>query len=46
VSHGGPVASVEFYKGSTLVAIILSGSGTSAPVDAALAVARAAAARI
>ena len=29
VAHGGPIASVEFYKGTTMVSIILSGSGPS-----------------
>jgi hypothetical protein len=46
VSHGGPIASVEFYKGTVLVSIILSGSGATAPVAAALVLARTAAGRI
>lgn len=46
VSSGGPIASVEFYKGTTLVSIILRGSGTSAPVAAALTLAKTVAARI
>ncbi len=42
VSHGGLVASVEFYKGATMVSIILSGSKPPTPTAAALIVARAA----
>jgi hypothetical protein len=45
-SHGGPVVSVEFYKGSTLVSIILNRSTASVPTDAAVTVAHAAADRI
>jgi hypothetical protein len=44
---GGPTALVYFYKGSTLVEIMLQGNlqdGLKAPADAAIAVARAAAA--
>ncbi|HEY1485629.1 MAG TPA: hypothetical protein VGF84_05975 [Micromonosporaceae bacterium] len=43
---GGPTALVYFYKGSTLVEIMLQGNlqdGLKAPADAAIAVARAAA---
>jgi hypothetical protein len=46
VSHGGFVASVEFYQGATMVSVILSGSQPPPPTAAALAVARAAAARM
>ncbi len=42
--NGGPTALVYFYKGTTQVEIILQGS-LSAPTDAAITVARAAAAR-
>jgi hypothetical protein len=42
--NGGPTALVYFYKGTTQVEIILHGTLT-APIDAAIAVARAAAAR-
>jgi hypothetical protein len=46
VSHGGLVASVEFYKGATMVSVILSGSQSPPPTAAALTIARAAAARM
>jgi len=46
VTHGGLTASVEFYKGATMVSIILSGSAPPPPTAAALTIARAAAARM
>jgi hypothetical protein len=45
VSHGGLVASVEFYKGATMVSVLLSGSQPP-PTAAALTIARAAARRM
>jgi hypothetical protein len=46
VSHGGLVASVEFYKGATMVSVILSGSQPPPPTAAALTIARSAVARM
>lgn len=46
VTHGGPIASVQFYKGTTMVSIILSGSEPQPPTAAAVALARAAVARM
>lgn len=41
-AHAGPEATVTFYKGEIMVSIILAGSGTQAPTDAAITAARSA----
>ena len=46
VTHGGLIASIEFYQGATMVSIILSGSAPPPPTTAVLTIARAAAARM
>ena len=45
-SHGGPMASVSFYKSTTFVSSILTGSTTPASTTAALVIAKSAASRI
>jgi hypothetical protein len=41
-AHSGPEATVTFYKGEIMVSIILAGSGTQTPTDAAITAARSA----
>jgi hypothetical protein len=44
--HAGPETTVTFYKGTTMVSILLSGSAGQSSTDAAIALAKAAAAHL